>query len=168
MSVVIKRRGGGKKEEKEIPQWKRDMLAAEAPIARDTNASKFGWNGDAAGVAVDKREKPPRLYGMTELVLDSKASLRQLYAGVATRNTQATMMNDSSSRSHCFAIVTLRTRDAAADAISTSRFQFVDLAGSERLKDAHGEAGADWTKGGEAINGLITTPMPGRTRAGIW
>ena len=134
----------------------RDMLAAEAPIARDPNASKFGWNGDATGVAVDKREKPPRLYGMTELVLDSKASLRQLYAGVATRNTQATMMNDSSSRSHCFAIVTLRTRDAAADAISTSRFQFVDLAGSERLKDAHGEAGADWTKGGEAINGLIT------------
>merc|ERR1719502_81879 len=66
------------------------------------------------------------------------------------------MMNDSSSRSHCFAILTLRTRDPTADTVSTSRFSFVDLAGSERLKDAHGEAGADWTKGGEAINGLIT------------
>ena len=107
-------------------------------------------------MAVDKSTKPPRLFGMTELVLDSKASLRHVYAALASRNTQATLMNDSSSRSHCFAILTLRTRDAAADSVSTSRFSFVDLAGSERLKDAHGEAGADWSKGGEAINGLIT------------
>ena len=106
---------------------------------------------------MDKREKPPRLYGMTELVLDSKAALRDVYAGVATRNTQGTLMNDSSSRSHCFAILTLRTRDPSTDTVSTRRFQFVDLAGSERLKDAHGEAGMDWTKGAtEAINGMMT------------
>ena len=133
----------------------RDMLIDEAAIVYDPSAPK--WGGAQAGVALDKREKPPRLYGMTELVLDSKETLRHLYAGLATRNTQATMMNDSSSRSHCFVILTLRTRDAAADTISTSRFQFVDLAGSERLKDAHGEAGIDWKNGAtEAINGLMT------------
>ena len=133
----------------------RDMLIDQAAVVRGPNAPK--WSGAQGGVAVDKREKPPRLYGMTELVLDSKEALRHVYAGVATRNTQGTLMNDSSSRSHCFAILTLRTRDPASDTISTRRFQFVDLAGSERLKDAHGEAGIDWKNGAtEAMNGLMT------------
>ena len=135
----------------------RDMLIDQAAVVRNPNAPKLDWSGTQGGVAVDKREKPPRLYGMTELVLDSKAALRDVYAGVATRNTQGTLMNDSSSRSHCFAILTLRTRDPSTDTVSTRRFQFVDLAGSERLKDAHGEAGMDWTKGAtEAINGMVT------------
>jgi hypothetical protein len=130
----------------------RDMLAESNGITRDPNAPKFG--GAQAGVAIDRKEKPNRFFGQTELVLTSKASLRALYAGVSTRNTQATMMNDSSSRSHCFALLTLRTRDASSDTVSTSRFQFVDLAGSERLKDAHGETG--FGGGMEAINGLMT------------
>ena len=133
----------------------RDMLVDQATMVRDPKAPK--WGGAQGGVAVDKREKPPRLYGMTELVLDSKAALRHVYAGVATRNTQGTLMNDSSSRSHCFALLTLRTRDPDSDTVSTRRFQFVDLAGSERLKDAHGEAGIDWKNGAtEAMNGLMT------------
>ena len=93
---------------------------------------------------------------MTEIPLDSVSDVRALYAALATRNTAGTLMNDSSSRSHCFAILTLRTRDPSSDTVSTRRFQFVDLAGSERLKDAHGEAGIDWKQGGEAINGMIT------------
>ena len=90
----------------------RDMLIDQAAVVRNPNAPKLDWSGTQ--VAVDKREKLPRLYGMTELVLDSKAALRDVY-GVATRNTQGTLMNDSSSRSHCFAILTLRTRDPSTD-----------------------------------------------------
>ena len=92
---------------------------------------------------------------MTEKILESMADIRELFAALATRNTAATMMNDSSSRSHCFAFLTLRIHDKQSDAIRTSRFQFVDLAGSERLKDAHGQD-AKWKEGGEALNGMIT------------
>ena len=113
------------------------------------------WSGAQLGVAMDKNANPPRLTGMTELILDSKADVRELYAALATRNTASTLMNDSSSRSHCFAFLTLRVHDKQADTIRTSRFQFVDLAGSERLKDAHG-MDAKWKEGGEAMNGLIT------------
>ena len=113
----------------------RDMLSEKAVAVQDAPR----WSGFAGGVAVDKRVKPPRLYGMTELALDSYEALRRVYAGVATRNTQGTLQNDSSSRSHCFAILTLRTRDSETDAVATRRFQFVDLAGSERLRDAHGD-----------------------------
>ena len=93
--------------------------------------------------------------GMTEKILESMADIRELFAALATRNTAATMMNDSSSRSHCFAFLTLRIHDKQSEAIRTSRFQFVDLAGSERLKDAHGQD-AKWKEGGEALNGMIT------------
>ena len=65
-------------------------------------------------------------------------------------------MNDSSSRSHCFAFLTLRALDGPSDTIRTSRFQFVDLAGSERLKEAHG-GDASWKEGGEAS--LLLTPL---------
>ena len=56
----------------------RDLLATETR-ARDPNAPKFG--GAAMGVALDQAADPPRLYGMTELPLDSKEGVRQLYAG---------------------------------------------------------------------------------------
>ena len=102
------------------------------------------WSCDGLGVALDKNSRPPRLFGMTELPLDSVSDVRALYAALATRNTAGTLMNDSSSRSHCFAFLTLRAYDAKDDAIRTSRFQFVDLAGSERLRDAHGND-AKWS-----------------------
>ena len=88
------------------------------------------WSGDGLGVALDKNARPPRLFGMTELPLDSVSDVRALIAALATRNTAGTLINDSSSRSHCFAFLTLRAYDATDDAIRTSRFQFVDLAGS--------------------------------------
>lgn len=119
------------------------------------NGSK--WDGGALGVSLDKNSSPPRLYGMTELPLDTVDDVKALYAALATRNTAGTMMNDTSSRSHCFAILTLRAHDKKSDTIRTSRFQFVDLAGSERLKEAHGEKEAfNFKAGGEALNGLIT------------
>ena len=113
------------------------------------------WAADQLGVSLDKNAMPPRLFGMTEMPLDSHNDVRALFAALATRNTASTLMNDSSSRSHCFAFLTLRIRDTASDSVRTTRFQFVDLAGSERLKDAHG-GDACWKEGGEALNGMVT------------
>ena len=114
-----------------------DMLArAEVLAERKAAAAKAthakGWGGEHMGVALDRASKPPRLYGMEELVLESRAQLLDVFAALATRNTAGTQMNDSSSRSHCFAFLTLRVHDPAADTVRTSRFQFVDLAGEPR------------------------------------
>ena len=64
-------------------------------------------------------------------------------------------MNDSSSRSHCFAFLTLRCFDPDKDTVTTSRFQFVDLAGSERMKDAHGSK--SWKDGDEQGEKLVAS-----------
>ena len=130
-----------------------DVEHLRREAAKGTANSK--WSGDGLGVALDKNSRPPRLFGMTELPLDSVSDVRALYAALATRNTAGTLMNDSSSRSHCFAFLTLRAYDAKDDAIRSSRFQFVDLAGSERLKDAHGND-AKWTEDKQAMTGLVT------------
>ncbi|EOD20793.1 hypothetical protein EMIHUDRAFT_117465 [Emiliania huxleyi CCMP1516] len=137
-----------------------DMLArSETAVRRAANdgAGTSQWSSAALGVALDKASDPPRLCGMTELPLDSPADVRLLCGALATRNTAGTLMNNTSSRSHCFAFLTLRVlKDEAGVArVRTSRFQFVDLAGSERLKDAHG-ASVSWKEGGEALNGMLT------------
>ena len=133
------------------------MRIEEVERMRATHAASNApkWSGGQLGVQLDKNASPPRLFGMTELPLDTPADVRALYGALATRNTAGTRMNDSSSRSHCFAFLTLRVHDPADDTIRTSRFQFVDLAGSERLKDAHG-ADVRWKQGGEALNGMVT------------
>ena len=80
------------------------------------------------------------MFGMTEIEIDPDNALDgmlALFAAIASRNTAATGMNDSSSRSHCFVWLTLHAYDAAGDRVRISRFQFVDLAGSERMKEAH-------------------------------
>mmetsp|Transcript_47838 Transcript_47838/g.144696 ORF Transcript_47838/g.144696 Transcript_47838/m.144696 type:complete len:348 (-) Transcript_47838:2931-3974(-) len=135
-----------------------DMLARSESARRRAESEEIGGatrSGSQLGVVIDRAADPPRLYGMTELPLDSPSNLRRVFAALATRNTASTLMNDSSSRSHCFAFLTLRVHDAEKDTVQTSRFQFADLAGSERIKDAHGEM-ASWKDGGEALNGLIT------------
>jgi len=131
-----------------------DMLSRNAVVRNPKERIRF--DGAQLGVAVDRTTKPPRLYGMTELVLDNRDRLREVYAGIATRNTAATQMNDSSSRSHCLAYLMLRVHDKTADTIRVSRFQFCDLAGSERLQEAHGEAANPFKDGGEALNGFMT------------
>jgi len=135
-----------------------DMMsqAAVQQAQKAKESRGVDWSGAQLGVALDRAVEPPRLYGMQELLLDSYDSLREVYAGIATRNTAATKMNDSSSRSHCLASLTLRVRDRAADTIRTSRFQFCDLAGSERLQDAHGPNANPWKDGGECLNGFMT------------
>jgi hypothetical protein len=131
----------------------RDMLATQQ--VQQERKDKKMWDSSQLGVALDRAATPPRLYGMTELTLEGHQHLREVFAGLATRNTAATLMNDDSSRSHCLAYLTLRVLDRAANTVRMSRFQFCDLAGCERLKEAHG-SGNPYTEGGEALNGMMT------------
>ena len=128
-----------------------DMLVRRRAAAARKQALRM--DGAQLGVAIDRASNPPRLYGMTELPLETAEDLRAVYAALSTRNTASTNMNDTSSRSHCFVFLTLRVRDKASATVRTSRFQFVDLAGSERLQEAHGDA---WAAGGEVLNGMVT------------
>eukprot|EP01065_Artemidia_motanka_P007813 TRINITY_DN13907_c0_g1_i2.p1 TRINITY_DN13907_c0_g1~~TRINITY_DN13907_c0_g1_i2.p1 ORF type:complete len:381 (+),score=98.88 TRINITY_DN13907_c0_g1_i2:39-1145(+) len=74
--------------------------------------------------------------GAKQVPLDSATDLLRLAAQVEQRTTNATRMNDTSSRSHCVTTFTL-TRKAGDGKVIVSRFRFVDLAGSERAEEAH-------------------------------
>lgn len=121
------------------------VKSGQAKAAVTGKASGF-WQAEANGVVIDKAQKPPRLTGMIEVRLDEPADMLKMFRALASRNTAATGSNDSSSRSHCFAWLTLYTHDIATDTVRTNRFNFVDLAGHERLEDAHGGV-ADWRSG---------------------
>jgi len=129
-------------------------------MIKSDQQQRIGANGifcsEAMGIAIDKTTKPPKLYGMSELSLDSEEDLLKVFAAIASRNTAGTGLNDSSSRSHCFAFLTLHVHEAESDAVRTSRFQFVDLAGSERLKDAHSGMTNYRTDGAQVIAGMVT------------
>lgn len=102
----------------------------------------------AAGPALDKNCTPPCMFGRVELLLRESEDVLRIFAAIASRNTSGTGMNDTSSRSHCFAWLTLLAHDPDAGAaggsgsVRRSRFQFVDLAGSERQREASADAGA--------------------------
>eukprot|EP00943_MAST-04B_sp_MAST-4B-sp1_P008781 g8781.t1 len=126
--------------------------------AYDPNAQRKFDNsmyGIAGGVALNNAETPPKLYGMTQKILNKKTDILTCFGALSTRNTAGTQMNDSSSRSQCFAFLTLYVHEKSTNNVQTTRFQFCDLAGSERMKNAHGTH--NWKDGGmEAINGLST------------
>ncbi|KAG5510997.1 hypothetical protein GH5_07198 [Leishmania sp. Ghana 2012 LV757] len=83
--------------------------------------------------------------GLTEAHVHSETELLALIDGaIGNRKTASTLMNATSSRSHCVVTLTLQRRGMC------SRCCFVDLAGSERLKkslglaspsDRHGSSG---------------------------
>lgn len=84
------------------------LLSAAEMKARSKNNHGTWVNGAVSlGVALDKAPDPPRLYGMTELTLESPSDTMAVFAGLATRNTAATLMNDSSSRSHWYVVLSL-------------------------------------------------------------
>ena len=115
-----------------------DMLVKSADERIAFSKMGFGEmrRAGAAGPALDKNCTPPRMFGMVELPLREPEDVLRIFAAIASRNTSGTGMNDTSSRSHCFAWLTLLAHDAAAGSVRRSRFQFVDLAGSERQKEA--------------------------------
>mmetsp|Transcript_18170 Transcript_18170/g.30369 ORF Transcript_18170/g.30369 Transcript_18170/m.30369 type:complete len:479 (+) Transcript_18170:173-1609(+) len=133
-----------------------DMFGKSA--SQDPRFSKADvgiWSGMGNGVGVDRTVKPAVMYGQSEHVMETEKDLLKMFGALSVRNTAGTAMNDSSSRSHCFAWLTLHVHDKAADTIQKTRFQFCDLAGSERMKEAHGESNYK-AAGMEAINGLVT------------
>ncbi len=122
-------------------------------VKKNTMPSRGDGNGGfghdwCKGVALDVNASPaPRLFGQNEHPLESfPADMYVCFAALATRNTAGTGLNDSSSRTHALASLTLRKYDPEADTVLTSTFKFFDLAGNERLKDAHGTK--NWKQGG--------------------
>ena len=112
------------------------------------------------GVVINKTDKPPRLYGQTELIIDRNDDLIRVFKAIAVRNTAGTLMNDSSSRSHCIVALTLWKYIKDSKKVSRSRLQFCDLAGSERMKNAHVEGATFKKPNGEmnldAVQGMLT------------
>jgi len=113
-----------------------------------------------SGVVLDKVSKPPRLYGQNEIILGKDEDLFHIFRAISVRNTSGTLLNDSSSRSHCIVWLTLWKYEKSLKKVYVSRFQFCDLAGSERLKYAHSDgasykkANGDWNF--DVIQGMCT------------
>ncbi|ORC86040.1 kinesin [Trypanosoma theileri] len=73
------------------------------------------------------------IQGLSEVTVDSEEELLAWFErSTANRRTASTLMNITSSRSHCLLTVTLTHNG------TVSRFGLVDLAGSERIKKAYG------------------------------
>jgi len=113
-----------------------------------------------SGVALEKVYKPPRLYGQIEFILEKESDLLHVFRAISVRNTSATMLNDSSSRSHCIIWLTLWKYEKSSKKVEISRLQFCDLAGSERMKHAHKD-GASYMQANREYNmdimqGLMT------------
>merc|ERR1719285_854974 len=102
-------------------------------------------------VQLDKLNKPPRLYGQIEIILEKEADLLHVFRAISVRNTSATMLNDSSSRSHCIIWLTLWKYEKSLKKVYVSRLQFCDLAGSERMKHAHKD-GASYMQANREYN----------------
>ena len=132
------------------------MVLGNNDMLNSTNGDekniKFS-NSGVHGVCIDRAAKPPRIFGMEEMILESEKDIYRLFAGISSRCTTGTGLNQSSSRSHCFVNLHLYHYDPAGDTISTSRFQFVDLAGSERMEDAHGDK--DYRASANAVQGMM-------------
>ena len=71
------------------------------------------------------------LQGAHQMELTCAADVVQLAAAAETRLTRGTRMNDTSSRSHCVALLKLTVLEG--DQVRESRLQFFDLMGSERF-----------------------------------
>ena len=120
-----------------------------------TKMEKAQLGGIAGGVALSNVTKPPSMYGMNQLILEEEIDVLKAFTALSVRNTAGTGMNDSSSRSHCFAWLNLYVCNSSTDEVTTTRFQFCDLAGSERMKNAHG--GFSWNSASETqLTGIMT------------
>jgi len=103
------------------------------------------------GVGMERIYKPPRLYGQIEFILEKDSDLFHVFRAISVRNTKATMLNDSSSRSHCIIWLTLWKYEKNLKKVYVSRLQFCDLAGSERMKQAH-QDGASYMQANREFN----------------
>ena len=146
------------------------MTCAAVELSSMGNEDMFNKSGNippssklgsaSCGVVLDRSSKPPRLYGQCEMVIEKKEDLLCVFSALAVRNTSGTLMNDSSSRSHCIVSLRLWKYEKSSQNVSISRFQFCDLAGSERMHKTYAD-GATYKKpnGGwnlDVIQGMST------------
>ena len=121
----------------------------------DESNAKIRWSPESYGVTIDRDTKPPKMYGMKEIILENDEDILRTFSAISTRNTAGTTLNDSSSRTHCFTTLKLYMKTGKnGDRVRITRFQFVDLAGSERLKDASGTTNPFLNA--QAFNGMVT------------
>lgn len=92
------------------------------------------------------------IHGMEEITVNNKDEIYQiLERGAARRQTAATLMNATSSRSHSVFSVTIHTKDTTItgeELLKTGKLYLVDLAGSENI----GRSGAVDKRAREAGN----------------
>ncbi|GMH80492.1 hypothetical protein TrLO_g15753 [Triparma laevis f. longispina] len=106
-----------------------DMLTGES-ASREGETCYWGLS-QGSKIQVNVSSNPPKAIGQSCIVLNDESDILKIFQAISSRNTAGTEMNDSSSRSHCFAWLTLFALDPATDKVQTSRFQFVDLAGKK-------------------------------------
>lgn len=122
-----------------------DLLAPGAPdgMGRGGGGSRSGSAGVAAasGLAI-RQDGAGETYvdGLSEHIVKSPKDVQSLLrAGQRARNTAATLMNQSSSRSHAvFSMVVERsvpTDRGGEPTVTIGKLNMVDLAGSERVKN---------------------------------
>lgn len=119
-----------------------DLLLAEGGGGRGCHSSgsnSASGNPDFTGGGLQLRELAKggfHIPGLTEVDIYSREELQRLLdSATGNRKTASTLMNATSSRSHCVITVTLTRRGVV------SKCCLVDLAGSERLKKSLGFAG---------------------------
>lgn len=123
-------------------------------------ASEKRGSGPSQRNGLQLREDPSGgvyVVGLTEVSVDSEARLLALIDdAIGNRKTASTLMNATSSRSHCVVTLTLRRRGMC------SRCCFVDLAGSERLKKSLGlGAAAAAAAGGDRMTSINPSDAAG-------
>eukprot|EP00937_MAST-01D_sp_MAST-1D-sp2_P007221 g7221.t1 len=84
------------------------------------------------GMALCFVDDDHHLQGAEQMELRCAADVVRLAAAVETRLTRGTKMNDTSSRSHCVAVLKLTVLEPDGG-VRESRLQFFDLMGSERF-----------------------------------
>ena len=113
-----------------------------------TGAGGLGELARVAGVVEDD-DGNVRLKGLSShVVRDQETALNLLFVGDTNRAVSETVMNATSSRSHCIFTISVESRPHGASMVRRSKLHLVDLAGSERV----GKSGTSGTTLNEAIN----------------
>lgn len=119
------------------------------------NEELFDLLGSSTSLRIFEDPKKPGsiiIHGMEEITVNNKDEIYQiLERGAARRQTAATLMNATSSRSHSVFSVTIHTKDTTItgeELLKTGKLYLVDLAGSENI----GRSGAVDKRAREAGN----------------
>ena len=124
-----------------------DMLHS---TTREKKHTQF-FNSGLHGVCIDRAAKPPRIFGMEEVILESEKDIYRLFAGISSHCTTGTGLNQSSSRSHCFVNLHLYHYDPVIYYFDFP-FSICGLAGSERMGYAWRQ---DYRASANAVQGMM-------------